>query len=77
MIVGTEKRELEDAFAENSKEAFEGTKALREIENAILELLVLDADTILKDDILIRTLAESRAAEESIATHLKSIESTT
>jgi hypothetical protein len=39
LIVGAEKKELEDRFSENSREAFEQTKQLREIENAILELL--------------------------------------
>lgn len=40
MIVGQEKKELEDRLSEYSKEAFENTKSLREIENAILELLI-------------------------------------
>ncbi len=42
MIIGTERKELEERFMENSREAFEHTKALREIENAILELLKQD-----------------------------------
>lgn len=76
MVVGSERKELEDRFTENSKEAFESSQALREIENAILELLLQDADSLLKDDVLIGTLAESRAAEEAIALRLKAIEST-
>lgn len=76
MVVGNEKKELEDKFAESSKEAYENSKALREIENAILELLLQSADSILKDDVLIRTLANSRLAEEAIASRLKTIEST-
>ena len=52
---------------ENSKEAFEHTKQLREIENAILELLKQEPYALLDDDVLIKTLNESRATEQLIA----------
>lgn len=77
MIVGTERKELEERFLENSKEAFEHTKTLREIENAILELLKQDSLVLLGNDVLIRTLSESRATELRIASKLKIIENTT
>lgn len=64
MIIGSERKDLEDRFAENSREALDNSKALREIENAILELLSMDVNILLKDDILIKTLSNSRVAEE-------------
>jgi hypothetical protein len=63
MIIGTERKELEERFMDNSKQAFEHTKNLREIENAILELLKQDTKVLLGDDVLIRTLNESRTME--------------
>jgi hypothetical protein len=63
LIIGTERKELEERFLDNSREAFEHTKSLREIENAILELLKREPKYILADDVLIRTLNESRQTE--------------
>lgn len=39
LVVANERHDLEERFVENTKEAFENIKSLREIENAILEQL--------------------------------------
>ena len=36
LVVMNERRDLEDAYAENSKEAFDSIKSLKDIESALL-----------------------------------------
>jgi len=40
LVIANEKKDLEEKYSEACKEAYEHTKSLREIENAILELLL-------------------------------------
>ena len=76
MIIGAEKKDLEEKYTEACRDAYEHTRSLREVENAILELLRQEASVLLDDDLLVKTLAESREVEQIIASKLRVIEQT-
>jgi dynein heavy chain len=73
LVVANERKDLEERYVENSKEAFENIRSLKEIENNILEQLKIDVIVLLGDENLIRILQESKSTAELIATKLKSI----
>ncbi|CDW77756.1 dynein heavy chain axonemal [Stylonychia lemnae] len=76
LVVANERSDLEEKFSENTKEAFENIRGLKEIENAILEQLQMDVSKLLGDELLIKTLNESRNTAELIAMKLKAINQT-
>ena len=76
LVVANERQDLEDKYNDNTKEAFENIKTLREIENTILDQLQMDVEKLLGDETLIKTLNDSRNTAEFIAAKLKTINST-
>ena len=75
-VIQNERRDLEDSHSENSKEAFDSIKSLKDIEATILSQLELGVGELLGDDNLIRTLNESKNTAEFVASKLKNIAQT-
>ena len=73
IVVLNERRDLEDIHSDNSKEAFDSIKSLKEIESDILKLLELPVSELLGDEKLISALADSKNTAEYIASKLKNI----
>lgn len=76
LVVLNERKDLEDTRSENSKEAFDSIKSLKDIEAAILTQLDMKVHELLGEDILIRTLNESKNTAEYVASKLKNIAQT-
>ena len=53
LVVLNERKDLEESYAENSKEAFESIKALKDVEKTILSLLGQGVDGLLQDETLV------------------------
>ena len=60
LIIFNERRDLGENLNENSKEAFDSIKSLKDIEAEILKLLDDDVIKILGEDSLIRVLNDSK-----------------
>jgi len=76
LVVLNERKDLDDTFNENSKEAFDSIKSLKDIEAAILSQLDMQVQDLLGEESLIRTLAESKNTAEYVASKLKNIAQT-
>lgn len=76
LVVSNERRDLDDAYGENSKEAFESIKSLKDVEKSILSLLEQSVDELLGGESLIRTLSESKNTAEYVAARLRNIAQT-
>lgn len=76
LVVLNERKDLEDTHSENSKEAFDSIKSLKDIEAAILKQLDMKVHELLGEEILIRTLNESKNTAEYVASKLKNIAQT-
>ena len=76
LVVVNERKDLEDTFNENSREAFESIKSLKDIEGAILGQLDQQVTELLGDENLIKTLSESKHTAEYVASKLKNIAQT-
>ena len=73
LVVLNERKDLEDTYSENSKEAFDSIKSLKDIEKAILSQLEMKVSDLLGDENLIRTLNESKNTAEYVAARLRNI----
>jgi hypothetical protein len=73
LVVLNERKDLEDTYNENSKEAFDSIKSLKDIEAAILKQLEISTPDLLAGDSLITTLEESKNTAEYVAQKLKTI----
>lgn len=73
LVVLNERKDLEDAYHENSKEAFDSIKSLKDVETTILSQLEMKVTDLLGDESLIRTLNESKNTAEYVASKLKNI----
>jgi hypothetical protein len=73
LVVLNERKDLEDTYSENSKEAFDSIKSLKDIEKAILSQLEMKVNDLLGDENLIRTLNESKNTAEYVAARLRNI----
>jgi len=76
LVVLNERKDLDDTYNENSKEAFESIKSLKDVEKAILAQLEATVDELLGDESLIRTLSESKNTAEYVAARLRNIAQT-
>jgi hypothetical protein len=76
IVVLNERKDLDDVHSENSKEAFDSIKSLKDIERGILELLENPVSELLGDDRLIEALQESKNTAEYVASKLKNIAQT-
>jgi len=76
LVVLNERKDLEDTHSENSKDAFDSIKSLKDIEAAILTQLDIKVHDLLGEDSLIRTLNESKNTAEYVAAKLKNIAQT-
>jgi len=76
LVVLNERKDLDDTYNENSKEAFESIKSLKDVEKAILTQLENTVDELLGDESLIRTLTESKNTAEYVAARLRNIAQT-
>lgn len=56
IVVLNERKDLDDIHTENSKEAFDSIKSLKDIEQGILELLEVPVSDLLGDEKLIEAL---------------------
>jgi len=73
LVVLNERKDLEDTYSENSKEAFDSIKSLKDIEKAILSQLEMKVSDLLGDEDLIRTLNESKNTAEYVAARLRNV----
>ena len=73
LVVLNERKDLEDTYSENSKEAFDSIKSLKDIEKAILSQLEMKVSDLLGDESLISTLNESKNTAEYVAARLRNI----
>lgn len=73
IVVMNERKDLEDTYSENSKEAFESIKSLKDVEKTILALLDQKVEDLLGDEDLVKTLAESKDTAEYVAARLRNI----
>jgi hypothetical protein len=73
LVVLNERRDLDDTYNENSKEAFESIKSLKDVEKAILTQLESTVDELLGSEGLINTLTESKNTAEYVAARLRNI----
>ena len=73
LVVLNERKDLEDTYSENSKEAFDSIKLLKKFEMAILSQLEMKVSDLLGDENLIRTLNESKNTAEYVAARLRNI----
>jgi len=76
LVIFNERRDLGENLNENSKEAFDSIKSLKDIEAEILKLLDNDVTKILGEDSLIRVLNDSKNTAEFCASKLKNIAQT-
>jgi len=67
LVVMNERCDLENAYVENSKEAFDAIKSLKGVEEGLLRQLEVDVEDLLGEDQLIRTLNESKNTAEYVA----------
>ena len=56
IVILNERKDLDDIHTENSKEAFDSIKSLKDIESGILELLEIPVSDLLGDEKLIEAL---------------------
>ena len=73
LVVMNERCDLENTYAENSKEAFDAIKSLKGVEEGLLRQLEVDVEDLLGEDHLIQTLNESKNTAEYVAQKLKNI----
>lgn len=73
IVVANERPDLETAFNDNTNEAFENIKILKDNEEKILAKLGTDAERIMSDDNLIKCLRESKNSAETVAVKLRKI----
>lgn len=73
LVVLNERRDLDETFAENSREAFESIKSLKDVEKTILSLLAKGVDGLLGDEALVQTLSASKDTAEYVAARLRNI----
>ena len=73
MVVLNERSDLENTHVENSKDAFESIKALKDIENQILVHLTHQATELLNDENMLKSLNESKNTAEYVASKLENI----
>lgn len=73
IVVLNERKDLEDAYTDSSKQAFDAIKSLKDVEGTILSQLDMDVMDLLGDESLIRTLNESKSTAEYVASKLKNI----
>eukprot|EP00741_Cyanophora_paradoxa_P007767 tig00001206_g7515.t1 len=76
IVVAKERPDLEDEKAELIIQSAKNKKALKEIEDRILELLSSAQGNILDDETLINTLAQSKVTSEEIAKKVREAEVT-
>jgi len=76
LVVLNERKDLDDTYNENSKEAFESIKSLKDVEKAILSQLEGTVDELLGNESLILTLSESKNTAEFVAARLRNISQT-